>query len=101
MSAYYVIGKNKRGISVRVDVKPREITDAGERFIRHTQQVDADYETPCRIWTASARFYVSDELTTTPRRFVMILAGLDLPIGVRLKAVCGTPNCVSFGHIGW
>lgn len=91
---------NNQGWVVKV-TKPPPVTEAALRFLRHVEARDCGQETPCRVWTGSARFRVSDNLVTTPRRFLCELAGLELQPGMRLKAICGTPNCVSLGHIGW
>lgn len=91
---------NRQGFTVKVTAA-KPTTEATERFLRHIETRDGELPTPCRVWRGSARFRVSDELVMTPRRFVLLMAGFELEIGVRYKAVCGTPRCVSLGHIGW
>lgn len=80
---------------------PKPTAEATERFLRHMVTQEGPLPTPCRIWLGSARFRVSEELVMTPRRFVLLIAGFELEPGVKYKAVCGTPGCVSLGHIGW
>jgi hypothetical protein len=91
---------NNQGWVVKV-TNPQPITEAAERFLRFVEERECGQGTPCRVWTGSPRFRVDDETVTTPRRFLCGLAGLELQPGMRLKAICGTPNCVSLGHIGW
>jgi hypothetical protein len=91
---------NTAGHRVKITA-PKPTTEATERFLRHVVTHDGQMPTPCRVWVGSARFRVSDELVMTPRRFVLLIAGFELERGVKYKAICGTPGCVSLGHIGW
>jgi hypothetical protein len=99
MSAYHQFTTNHDGFTVKV-VAPKPTTDAAERFLRHVQTIEIDGEQH-RIWTGSPRFRVSDDLVMTPRRFVLLLVGDDLMPGIRYKAMCRVPKCISLGHIGW
>ena len=102
MSAYHTFTVNRFGWTVRACGVAREVAEPAERFAALTVAQDCEtMPTPCRVWIGCPRFYVSDELTTTPRRAALFLAGLDAPRTVKLKTVCGTPNCVSLGHLKW
>lgn len=91
---------NRAGWTVRV-TKPPPVTEAALRFLRHVEARECGQETLCRVWTGGPRFRVNEDTVTTPRRFLCELAGLSIEPGMRLKALCGTPNCVALGHIGW
>jgi hypothetical protein len=92
--------RNKAGFRVK-RTAPKPTTEARERFLRHVESRDCGQDTPCRIWTGSVRFRVSDDWVTTPRRFLLAEAGVTFPPGVRVRAFCRTPRCVALGHIGW
>lgn len=91
---------NTAGHKCKITV-PMSTTDARERFLRHVESRDCGQDTPCRVWTGSARFRVDESTVTTPRRFLLAVAGVEFPPGVRVRAFCRTPRCVALGHIGW
>lgn len=99
MSAYYVVGYNQQSFTVRLDRKPKPITDPHLRFARHIKTVESEEPTPCRVWTGSAAFNFGDGRTVTPKRAAMELAEIDWPSHKRLRMRCKTPNCVALSHI--
>jgi hypothetical protein len=96
--SFYVIGQNSKGVSVRVDIKPKPITDAALRFLAFIRTVETD-STPHRLWTGGPRFRIDDDLVTTPARAALILAGEVLTPGVRVKEICGVAGCVALSHL--
>lgn len=91
---------NNQGFIVKVTA-PKPVTEATERFLLHIETRDCGQDTPCRIWLGSGRFRVDETTVTTPRRFLLSVAGVEVPSNSRIKALCGTPRCVALGHIGW
>lgn len=96
--SFHEFTTNRDGFTVKVVGPVREITEAGLRFARHIQTVETDF-TPHRIWTASRRFRINDDLVTTPERAAMILSGYEPAPGVSPKAVCGVVGCVALSHL--
>ncbi len=95
MSAYYTIGTNRAGLTVRVDVAPKPITDAAERFAALLVERDNGYTSPCRIWNGSSlNFNMGDGRIVNYKRAAIELAGGVLVRGARLKEPCGTPGCI-------
>lgn len=90
--------KNRDGFVVKVVGPARAITDAGLRFASHIRTVETDF-TPHRIWTASRRFRISDQLVTTPERAALILSGYEPAPGISPKVVCGMAGCVALSHL--
>ena len=102
MSAYHTLITNAQGWTVRAAGVARDVIEPAERFAALTVlRENDDLPTPCRVWVGCPRFYVDETLVTTPRRAALYLAGVDAPNKVKLKTICGTPNCVSLGHLKW
>lgn len=98
MSAYYVTGPNKQGINVRLDRAQPPIIEAAQRFAAHVETKIIDDEQH-RIWKASRRFRISDDLVTTPERAALILSGYEPALGVSPKVTCGVAGCVALSHL--
>lgn len=93
---------NLRGWTVRAAGAVPEVIEPAERFAAMTIPVECEtMPTLCRVWIGCPRFYVDEQLTTTPRRAALYLAGIEAPDTVKLKTYCKTPNCVSLGHLKW